>query len=273
MMEQTTRFEIRCDKLFCITPDDEYECLSSKPNDDLSSRKFNRLLVICRIVPPTHLKDRHSSYWLCLCDCGKFTVVRRNGLTAGKTKSCGCYHKELNSKKRKDNIYDLSGPFGIGYTGNTNKQFYFDLEDYDLIKQYYWVENSNGYARAYLNKREVLMHRLVCHVTDKDIHVDHRYHNNLDNRKNNLRVTTCHNNTMNEKLAINNTSGVTGVSYEDGRWRVYIWHNGKAIHLGSYYDKKDAIKARIDGENKYFKEFGYHNSMEGYINNEQESSI
>ena len=273
MTGSSVRIDVRGDKTFYVTKDGEYECLPSKPQDDLSGRTFHRLLVIGRIVPPDHIKDKHSSYWLCLCDCGSFTIVRRNGLMSNKIKSCGCYKKEFNSQKKKDNIYDLSGEYGIGYTGNTNKPFYFDLEDYDLIKNYYWSENSNGYARAHLDNHEILMHRLVSGVTDGDVHVDHRYHNNLDNRKNNLRVTTCHNNTMNEKLAINNTSGVTGVSYEDGRWRAYIWYNGKTIHLGSYYDKNEAIQARINGENKYFKEFGYHNSMEDYLNNEQESSI
>lgn len=28
--------------------------------------------------------------WKCLCDCGKYTVVKTSQLTTGKTKSCGC---------------------------------------------------------------------------------------------------------------------------------------------------------------------------------------
>ena len=30
----------------------------------------------------------------------------------------------------------MSNDYGVGYTTNTNKEFYFDLEDYDLIKEY-----------------------------------------------------------------------------------------------------------------------------------------
>ena len=37
---------------------------------------------------------------------------------------------------RKENIYDLSGEFGIGYCTNTGSPFYFDLEDYNKIKNY-----------------------------------------------------------------------------------------------------------------------------------------
>ena len=32
---------------------------------------------------------------------------------------------------KKSNIYDLSGEYGVGWTSNTNEEFYFDLEDYD----------------------------------------------------------------------------------------------------------------------------------------------
>lgn len=259
--ESLYNFEYRDGKKYCITQDKTYEMIDSKDEHDISGNKYNRLTVIGRVHAPSHIVDTHSTYWLCLCDCGTFVTVRRNGLTSGKTRSCGCYKKELNSQKRKSNIYDLSGEYGIGYAGNTGTKFYFDLEDYDLIKQYYWTANKNGYIMAWKNGEKISMHRLVCGVTDSTMFVDHRYHNNYDNRKSKLRITSCHNNTMNEKLAINNTSGTTGVSFENGKWRAYIWFNGKTIHLGSYDDKQDAISARIEGESRYFQDFGYHNSM------------
>lgn len=40
--------------------------------------------------------------WLCLCDCGKFTVVISNALRSGNTRSCGC----LPGKNRR---LDLAG--------------------------------------------------------------------------------------------------------------------------------------------------------------------
>ena len=46
-------------------------------------------------------------------------------------------HKEsVTNALKKYNRYDLSGEYGIGWTTNTNHVFYFDLEDYEKIKDY-----------------------------------------------------------------------------------------------------------------------------------------
>lgn len=37
-----------------------------------------------------------------------------------------------------------------------------------------------------------------------------------------------------------------------GRWRAYIGHKGKQIFLGEFSSKEDAIRARKEGEKKYF---------------------
>lgn len=98
------------------------------------------------------------------------------------------------------------------------------------------------------------MHRYILGINDSKIHVDHKCHNNMDNRKKMLRPTTCHNNTMNEKLTVNNTSGVTGVSWEEksSKWHSYIWFNGKTIHLGRYIDFEEAVEKRKEAEKKVF---------------------
>ena len=95
--------------------------------------------------------------------------------------------------------------------------------------------------------------------------VDHINHDLLDNRKSNLRVTTKSQNQMNNKLAKNNTSGVTGVSYckESGKWVSYIHLYNKRITLGYFIDFDDAVKARLNAEDEYFKEYSYKNSING----------
>lgn len=151
----------------------------------------------------------------------------------------------------------------VGYASNTNNPFYIDKEDFEKISIYYWNENSNGYARTFVDGKEILMYRYILNIEDTNIHVDHRCHNNMDNRKQMLRATTCRNNTMNEKLATNNTSGVTGVSWEEksSKWHSYIWVNGKTMHLGRYEDFDESVRQRKIAEEKYFGEFSYTNSM------------
>jgi hypothetical protein len=60
---------------------------------DIKGQKFGRLTVI-----EFHHSDK-GRYWLCKCDCGKFTILNTNKLKFGNTKSCGCLAKEKNSKR------------------------------------------------------------------------------------------------------------------------------------------------------------------------------
>lgn len=59
--------------------------------EDLTGRRFGRLTVLSRG------KNDHAgkTRWNCICDCGKTCLKYGSVLTAGYTKSCGCYRKEL----------------------------------------------------------------------------------------------------------------------------------------------------------------------------------
>ena len=57
-------------------------------------QKFGRLLVIKKSMP-----NKHGHYmWVCICDCGNFTIVTNSSLKFERSKSCGCLQKELASK-------------------------------------------------------------------------------------------------------------------------------------------------------------------------------
>lgn len=56
---------------------------------DLTGQRFGRLTVISRA------ENRNKrTMWNCMCDCGNSVVVSGKDMRNGKTKSCGCYHKE-----------------------------------------------------------------------------------------------------------------------------------------------------------------------------------
>ena len=233
--------------------------------DNLIGQKFGRLTVIARTDNYITPKGVQHSRWLCQCDCGNPDLIIVNGthLKTGHTQSCGCFKTDMQFKTHKKyNTYDLSGEYGIGYTSNTNEPFYFDLEDYDKIKDYSWSVSKNGYVVAYINKDNpmCLLHRLIVQ-TDK--FVDHINHDKLNNRKFNLREATPSQNGMNKELLSRNTSSVTGVDWLPSikKWRVRINVNGKEIHLGVFDKFEDAVKARKEAEEKYFGEYSYDNSM------------
>ena len=64
---------------------------------DMTGKICGRLKVITRAP-----NDKYgNARWLCLCECGKELVVKGQPLRSGKTKSCGCYHKDVLRAKIK----------------------------------------------------------------------------------------------------------------------------------------------------------------------------
>lgn len=237
---------------------------------DLTGQKIFRWTVIKRSEDKIDKRNQKIIMWKCQCDCGTIRDVRHDNLIHGNTKSCGCLKREMSKTLGKNNCktnkYDLTGEYGIGWTTNTNKEFYFDLEDYDLIKDYCWRENKEGYilARISDSKNVIFLHSLVLHTNyGKGEEVDHIKHKKNDNRKSELRKVNKSKNQRNMGVKKNNTSGVTGVTYkkDEGLWIARITVNKKRIYLGSSIDFNEAVKLRKDAEEKYFGEYSYDNSM------------
>lgn len=154
------------------------------------------------------------------------------------------------------NRYDLSGEYGIGYTSK-GEEFYFDLEDYDKIKDYTWYINKNGYVIK-SNPSERL-HRIIMNVSDNNIYVDHIHHKKYDNRKSELRLVTNSQNQMNKDIPSQNTSGYKGISWHKNKkaWIAQIGLNGKLKYLGIFKNIDDAIEARTKAEKLYFGEYNF----------------
>lgn len=233
----------------------------------------SRLIVIEQVEDYIDPKGVHSARWRCMCNCGSAKDIFATGkcIRYGGVLSCGCKLKETSAinwnnsieqikmRIRKNNDIDLSGDFGVGWTLNANKEFYFDIEDYDKIKDYCWVEHvsQHGY------------HSLVAHIPDTNNQVirmsdllgfkmyDHINRNALDNRKENFRRATQQENVRNSSKSKNNTSGFTGVSWSkrNNKWRSYITIDYKQKDLGVFENKSDAIIARLNAEAKYFGQF------------------
>ena len=236
-----------------------------KVKEDLTGRKFDRLTVLEQDEDYITPKGLRFARWKCQCSCKEHNIIsviwysltRNDGRG---TRSCGCLCQEIHKQRlKKYNRYNLSGEYGIGWTINTNREFYFDLEDYDLIKDYCWHEhksNKDDYSalEAYDSntKTTIKMHYLMGFKG-----YDHMDCNPFNNRKENLRFATKSQNSVNRSKQKNNTSGIMGVYWHkrDEVWVARIGINGKQVNLGYFIDKIDAIRTRLKAEKEYFGEF------------------
>jgi len=148
---------------------------------NLEGQRFGKLTVIKAV------NVNGARKWHCHCDCGNECDVITGSLTSGNSTSCG------NCK----NFYNLSGEYGVGYTSK-GEEFYFDLEDYDKIKDYCWYIDKTGYVR---NRNGLLLHRIVTNCPNNLVpdHINGKQSRN-DNRKANLRLATRNQNTYNHAV-------------------------------------------------------------------------
>lgn len=89
---------------------------------DLTGQRFGRLVVVERAENRIERNGNMVVQWLCKCDCGNYTVVRRADLTNGRTRSCGCLLQERRAeilqkanRSRKNGIHH--GMFKHGLCG------------------------------------------------------------------------------------------------------------------------------------------------------------
>ena len=229
--------------------------MGSSRAKDMTGKRFDNLVVIERAENKIYPTGRVSACWLCKCDCGNKVIVTGDALRRGLTRSCGCLRdKYYNTKHRKVNDYNLDGEYGVGYTSN-GEEFYFDLEDYNKIKDYSWHLQGDGYIGTHISGgKQLRMHRLLIPNEQK---IDHINHCLVDNRKSNLRIVTTSQNGMNRTTSKNNKSGITGVCYNKqyDKYIATIKCNWKNIFIGGYKDFTKASLARLEAEEKYYGDF------------------
>ncbi|WP_298838850.1 HNH endonuclease [uncultured Clostridium sp.] len=102
-----------------------------------------------------------------------------------------------------------------------------DDGDYVFLNKWKWFAKDGRGGRFYAYRQEftgkrysngdkkytlIKMHRVILSLSDKNILVDHKDRNTLNNQKNNLRIATSSQNSANRKVLENRTSKYLGVS-------------------------------------------------------------
>ncbi|MBS0990518.1 hypothetical protein JK175_01440 [Lacticaseibacillus paracasei] len=216
---------------------------------DLTGQRFGRLTVLKRCGTYTYPSGNKRSKWLCKCDCGNICEVKSNSLKSGK-KSCGCLEAENHKRFANENRdIDISG------------------QRYGMLTAISKVGVTKSGA-AWLCKCECGNERIVSigdlrrkryPTIDCGHHSKQRPQRAIDaltkwirdnDSKDGTRLTTL---TSNPRK--NGTSKICGVSWRkrEKRWVAYLVLRGEYKLHKSFTKKEDAIRARREAEDKYFK--------------------
>jgi hypothetical protein len=147
--------------------------------------------------------------------------------------------------KRRMKKIPLGGEVGKG------KYTLVDEEEFGIYGRYKWYIDSRGYVRRSINGRDgkvtvVELHKAIA-KTPKGLYTDHKNRNKLDNRRENLRVVTNQQNSMNRTKLQDRTSLYKGVSLAKGRkknkWKAGIMLNDKTVFVARFEKERWAAMA------------------------------
>lgn len=125
------------------------------------------------------------------CNSEQLIETKLKQLLKGNTgvcKHCRSNVGRMKENPQNHNKYTFTESFVIGYT-NKGEEFYFDIEDYDLVKNYTWHINAQGYVQTQRDKKKILMHRLVMSAQVGE-DVDHKNRLRNYNLKSNLNLVS-----------------------------------------------------------------------------------
>lgn len=208
---------------------------------DLMGINFGKLTVI----EESQERGGRDIEWWCQCECGRISRVIGNNLRRKHTTSCG---------KCSLNTFYNTDSYMVGVT-TRGEEFYFDIEDFEFIKQYSWYMNDKNYIVGMVNGKQNKMHRLILPQAEQ---VDHINNIRYDNRRENLRSVTNAQNQMNQlKCKTPKSSRYKGVSWHKcvNKWVSYIRVDKELILLGYYNIEVEAALAYNKAASFYFGEY------------------
>jgi hypothetical protein len=145
-----------------------------------------------------------------------------------------------------------------------------DDADYEMCAAESWyadVYRSKNIVRRVYASRHIrkddgrwttqYLHRFILGISDPRVKVDHRQGIGLDNQRGNLRAATNMQNSHNQVVRSDNTSGFKGVTWDKAKrkWRALITVEGKKLHIGYFSDALQAALAYDAAAREHFGEF------------------
>ena len=193
--------------------------------------EFGKLTVLCRAS---------GKSWLCGCACGNEKVIAQTSLRSGRSKSCGC--NKVTHGERYHPLYGTWGrmlqrcynPTSVGYKDYGGRGI-------DVCKEWHDI------------------HIFIHDVGERPdgMSLD-RKDNNLGYSKENCRWATDYEQSQNQRIRNDNTSGAKGVVFDivHTKWRAALTRNGIRKQLGRFATKEQAELAYNQAET-FFNTYGY----------------
>ena len=104
--------------------------------NDIIGLRFGRLTVVSYSHKTKKKSAGYNHFYNCKCECGGSCTVERSSLKFENTRSCGCIHKEVMSKKNKE----LSK-----YKGESNSKYARILRIHSAMIHRCYNENDMNY--------------------------------------------------------------------------------------------------------------------------------
>ena len=188
------------------------------------------------VLEDTGKKYHSTRIYKCKCSCGNIIEVNINKLHTGHTKSCGCL---------KRRVIDLTGQKFSRLT----------------VLEFAYTKNKKNYWKCKCECEN------ICYVPTTHLTRGVTVSCGCKNEENKASLPTLNRGLVDgttkcgikkdRKLNKNNTSGVRGVHFDKDRglWVAQIMFQRKAHNLGRFKTKKEAVKIRKAGEDKYFGKY------------------
>lgn len=186
------------------------------------------------------------------CKCGTEKVVDVSTVRCKRSRSCGCERKKLSGKRASPEVTYEAAANLLKYDAESGLLFWKcnrrgKAKEGDVAGSVLRKQRGTQYLQVRVNERVYKAHRiawLLATGSHPQHQIDHINGNGLDNRLVNLRDVPKEENAKNVRRQKRNKYGVTGIRKTGDTWEARIGHEGKAIHIGTFSTKEEAMSAR-----------------------------
>lgn len=237
-----------------------------KVKEDLTGRRFGRLVVLEQAEDYVSLQGKRHARWRCRCDCGNETLVKGSGLKRGSSQSCGCLNRERSSQKSKQLKHGVGVMDGEVGEGSMDNPIYATWSA--MLNRCYGA-SSHIHKPSYQNCvvctewhtysifKQWYLQNLWC-AGDAQVHLDKDF---LFKGNHLYSPETCilmprKINIILPKSDANRGKYPVGTSWDKGssKYKAQISIDRKKVHLGLYNTVEEAFQAYKQAKEQYIKQ-------------------